>query len=372
MVSDPTDPYQYLDGFDVQNYPCKKGETRDDCNKRQFEQRGLAACKVCAAIFTAGTASSLCNDVNPIVAKLIWPLVSWIEAPVSDLVNAVIGLANAISAQPVFDPGYESWKMWIGGQDGNSEDQGPVVIYWRKAVSAIEEAWNKMRVAKGLPPAPVKISSEMLFKAAKAIWKKPERMRAVNVAKKSDVGDLVGEVIGGVIDTPPWLKAEDALAMFCYQDETPASGWAVQAYQLGFFNSKTGWVISNGNNGGKVLGFYQGTGPFAINRYLYWDEVCQDNCLAQFRNAVATLWGMRLACVRRALPGLLAVINAQLDIEKNAGTLIISSAGKLGPITAAPSAVSGAAIATASVVTVAAGAGAGILAVKLIQLLFGR
>jgi hypothetical protein len=191
----------------------------------------------------------------------------------------------------------------------------------------VEEFWNQTRKDKGLEPAPVAIRAKYVLETAfMRFW-------------QSDIGTVGGfaqdfsalqQVVGednNPVETE-LLNAEDALAMACYQDKTKNSGWRVECYQLGFFNSVTGWVVSPGNTPGPVLEIYQGHGPFAISKYLYWDNTCSDNCLNQFHQAVANLWNQRLLCVQRAMPSVFSAIVVQIEKEANPNFNLSSQAAQ--------------------------------------------
>lgn len=298
--------------------PGWNGKYSEGCEKQMWEWSVRNTCAVAAAAASGGLATPLCEGGGKLLAAATYPLVQYVMKPLAiALQKGIMALIpDAWTAQAIFDPIYEMMVMWNGGENLTTADNGPVVLAWKGSVSAVEEFWNKTREANGLAPAPVAIRAKYVMANATAMFQN---------SGTGTVGGWAEEIAAAIKaaeDAKKWLEtamlnAEDALAMACYQDDTKNSGWGVQCYQLGFFNSKTGWVISEGYNPGPILDVYQGSGPFAIKKFLYWDSVCKDNCLNQFHNAVANLWNQRLLCVQRAMPSVLASIAVQIEQESN-------------------------------------------------------
>jgi len=297
--------------------PGWNGKYSAGCEKQLWEWSVRNTCAV-AALATGEAAAPLCEGAGKVLAELTYPLVQYVMKPLAiALQKGIMALIpDAWTAQAIFDPVYEMMVMWNGGENLATADNGPVVLAWRGSVASVEEFWNKTREAMKLAPAPVSIRAKYVMANATAMFQNS------GTGTVGGLEEIVENVTDWIDDAKKWLEtakmsAEDALAMACYQDETKNSGWGVQCFALGFFNSKTGWVISEGHNPGAVLEIYQGQGPFAIKKFLYWDSVCKDNCLNQFHNAVATLWSQRLKCVQRAMPSVLAAIVVQLEQEAN-------------------------------------------------------
>ncbi len=364
---------------------CRDDESQDDCNQRAWKFSLGTTCKLVATGFGAPEASPLCDLLSGPAAMITYPILKYVLGPAGSAMQSAIMaiLPSSLTAQGVFSPNVDAMIYWQGGE-GNTY---PILTLWKDSIKAVQAAWDEARKTAGLPAAPLRIRCEALAATNKKLSKTKADLAEIkpssgtNVGMHSGVSDMVNDAAQGLASQGSLEFVEGAELCLYWVLYRMRGGWAEQRAAWGSVDGDNVNVVTTSLEGrvedvpkvpvGGDPDVWIGYGPFGVKTY-GWQERTSDYARRLFHDMlVANLWQFRIDALNRAVPYVISVVVEEVAREKSVRDSVSRSRATMDPISD-DKRPSGAAIATASVATVAAGAGASFVVVKLIQLLFSR